>query len=106
MRESCRRLGSGSCYAAGELLDLALGRVQLAEAKAVELFAPLPERDRFVEAGLAAFEPLDDLLELALRRLERRLTRHGRRTFRRSPRRRCVRRSWRPLRSGRSPPWR
>src|SRR6266487_1352823 len=63
------------------LLALALGRVQLAEAKAVELLAPLPQRDRFVEAGLAAFEPLDDLLELALRRLEGWLTRHGRRTL-------------------------
>src|SRR4029453_11506874 len=84
--------------------DLALGRVQLAEAKAVELLAPLPECDRFVEPGLAALEPLDDLLELALRRLERGLTRHGRRTFHRSPRRRCVRLSWRPTPSERSPP--
>ena len=47
-------------------------RVQLRGADAVELLAALPERDRLVEARLAALEPLDDRLELPLGVLERR----------------------------------
>src|SRR5205823_3290827 len=84
-------------------LDLALRGVELDAAEAVELLAALPKRDRLVERGLAALEPLHDLLELALRRLEGRLSRHGRRIFRRSPRCRSERRSRPSLRSARSP---
>jgi len=83
MREIRKALGLGSLDPSRELLDLAVRRVQLAEAKTVKLFASLPQRDRLVEPGLAAFEPLDDLLELALGRFERLLTRHGRRISRR-----------------------
>src|SRR5204863_1582866 len=49
-----------------QLLDLALGGVELLGAEAVELLAALPERERLVEAGVAALEPLDDLDELLL----------------------------------------
>ena len=53
-----------------QLLDSAVGRVELLGANAVELLAALPERDRLVEAGFAALEPLDDRLQLALGVLE------------------------------------
>jgi hypothetical protein len=64
-------LGLDRFDAAGELLDAALRRVELRRADRVELLAALPERDRLVEAGLAALEPLDDRLQLALGVLER-----------------------------------
>jgi hypothetical protein len=63
-------LGLDRFDAAGELLDPALGRVELRRADGVELLAALPERYRLVEAGLAALEPLDDRLQLALGILE------------------------------------
>src|SRR5438046_3691282 len=55
----------------GQLLDLALGGVEPFDTEAVELFAPLPERDCLVEWGLAALQPLDDSLEFLLGFLER-----------------------------------
>src|SRR5829696_986282 len=66
----------GSFDALRELLDLALGRVQLPTAEAVQLLAALPERDRVVQTRVPALEPLDDLLQLSLRRLEGRLVAH------------------------------
>jgi hypothetical protein len=63
-------LGLDRFDAAGELLDAALRRVELRRADRVELLAALPERDRLVEAGLAALEPLDDRLQLTLGVLE------------------------------------
>src|SRR6266508_5074097 len=68
-----RVLGPDRFHAPGELFDTALCGVQTRGAEAVELLASLPERDRLVEACLAAFEPLDDRLELALGVLEARL---------------------------------
>ena len=55
-------LGLDGFDPAGELLDPALRRVELRRAEAIELLAALPERDRLVEARLAALEPLDDRL--------------------------------------------
>jgi hypothetical protein len=69
-RFSSRALGLDRFDAAGKLLDPALGRVELGRADRVELLAALPERDRLVEARLAALEPLDDRLQLALGVLE------------------------------------
>jgi hypothetical protein len=63
-------LGLGRLDAAGELLDLALGRVQALAAEAIELLATLPEPERFVQGDVAALEPLDDLLQLTLSLLE------------------------------------
>ena len=59
--------------AAGELVDSALGGVEPCRAEPVELLASLPERDRLVEARLAALQALDDPFELALSVLEGRL---------------------------------
>jgi hypothetical protein len=67
-----------SFAAAGQLLDLPLGRLEPFQAKAEQLLAALPETDRLVELGLAALEPLDDLLELLLRLLEAQVLVHGR----------------------------
>src|SRR5689334_20792719 len=56
-------LGAGRARPVGappELLDLALRGVELRDARLVELLAPLPERDRLVEPGVAALEALDD----------------------------------------------
>src|SRR5262249_42038465 len=65
--------------AARELLDTSLGGVELRPAERVELFAPLPQAARLVERRLPSFEPVDDLVELRLRLLERplRLLGHG-----------------------------
>src|SRR5207247_2015242 len=95
-------LGFRRLDAASEVLDLPLRRVELAEAQAVQLLAALPQRYRLVERSVAALEPLHDLLELALCRLERRLTRHGRRTSRRRLRRRSARPTRPPPPNGRS----
>src|SRR5438034_10914919 len=54
----------------GQLFDLAVGGVEARYAHLVELLAPLPELDRLVEIGVAALQPLDDLLQLALRVFE------------------------------------
>ncbi len=62
-----RRLGR---ELAAELLDPTLGRVELRDAEAVQLFAPLPQRDRVLERGLAALELSDDALELGASLLE------------------------------------
>src|SRR5215204_3745099 len=70
------RFRSRSLDALRQLLDLALGRIELAAAEAIKLLAALPKRDRLVQAGVAALEPLDDLLELSLRRLEGRVLGH------------------------------
>src|SRR5262249_11520199 len=56
--------GSGGLHALRELLDLALGRVELGPAEAVQLLAALPERDRLVERCMAELQPLDDLFQL------------------------------------------
>lgn len=56
--------------ATGELLDAALRRVELGRADGVELLTAFPERDRLVEARVAALEALDDRLQLALGLLE------------------------------------
>src|SRR5579859_5127267 len=53
-----------------KLLDLALRRVELLAAEAVQLLASFPELDRVVERDVAALEPLDDLSELFLRVFE------------------------------------
>src|SRR5207302_1420639 len=45
--------------------------VELLAAERIELLTALPERERLVERGVALLEPLDDLLELELRLLER-----------------------------------
>src|SRR6187397_2193055 len=66
-------LGLNGLDTPGKLFDSALGRVQFRRAQAIELLAPLPERDRLVEARLAALEALDDPFQLALRVLEGRL---------------------------------
>jgi hypothetical protein len=63
-------LGLNRFDPAGELLDAALRGVELGRADRVELLAALPERDRFVEARLAALEPLDDRFQLPLGVLE------------------------------------
>src|SRR3954452_16600846 len=49
--------------------------VELTDTLLVQLLVPFPELDRLVEAGIAALEPLDDLLQLALGFLERHSTR-------------------------------
>jgi hypothetical protein len=67
------RFRSRSLDALRQLLDLALGCIELAAAEAIKLLAALPEHDRLVQAGVPALEPLDDLLELSLRRFEGRL---------------------------------
>src|SRR6185437_1481160 len=67
-----RLLGS-----ARELLDPALGGVELRLAEGVELLAAFPQLQRLVERRLPAFQALDDLLELGLRLLERSLGRLG-----------------------------
>src|SRR6266545_4682346 len=72
-----KRLGLRGLRAARKLLDLPLGSVELAEAELVELLAALPEADRLVELRVAALQPLDDLLELPLSVLERRLRTHS-----------------------------
>ena len=64
-------LGFGRFDSARQLLDATLGRFELRRADVIELLAALPERDCLVEARLAALEPLDDRLQLALRFLER-----------------------------------
>src|SRR5262245_32384035 len=69
--DSCAALGPNGLDAAGELFDTALGSVELRRADRVELLTSLPERDRLVEARLAALEPLDDRLQFALCFLER-----------------------------------
>src|SRR5215211_5484843 len=53
-----------------ELFDLAFGGVETFLAEAVQLLATLPELQRLVQRRLAAFQPLDDPLELALGLLE------------------------------------
>jgi hypothetical protein len=68
--ERRRVLGLDRFHPAGELLDAALGGVELRRADGIELLSPLPERDRLVEARVAALEPLDDRLQLALGLLE------------------------------------
>jgi hypothetical protein len=65
-------LGLDRFHAAGELFDAALRRVEPRRTESIELLASFPERDRFVEARLAALEAFDDSLELALRVFERR----------------------------------
>ena len=92
-----------------ELLDPAVRGVELGRADAVELLAALPERDRLVEARVAAFEPLDDRLQLASGppRSVGSLTaspRPGRRTSRCRARRRPSRRRRPGRSSGRSRP--
>ena len=69
------QLGTCRLGAAGELFDLPVRRVEPADAELVELLAALPQLDRLVQARFAALEPLDDLLQLALRFFERRLRR-------------------------------
>jgi hypothetical protein len=64
-------LGLNRLDPAGELFDAPLSGVELGGADGVELLPALPERDRLVEARLAALEPLDDRLQLALGLLER-----------------------------------
>src|SRR4029079_17152318 len=54
-----------------EFLDLALGGLQSPAAEAVQLLAALPELERLVERRLAAFQPVDDRLQLLLGLLER-----------------------------------
>src|SRR3954454_2369623 len=49
--------------ATGELFDLARGGVEFAGEEPVGLLAASQGRDRSVEGGIAALEPLDDLLE-------------------------------------------
>jgi hypothetical protein len=66
-------LGLHRFDAACELLDATLRRVELRRADRIELLAALPEGDRLVEACLAALEPVDDRLQLALGFLEGRL---------------------------------
>ena len=72
-RRRPRRKRCRICGALRELLDLALGGLEAREAEAQQLLAALPELDRLVEAGVAALEPLDDLLQLLLGGLERQL---------------------------------
>src|SRR6266498_2251148 len=59
-------LRPGVLRASRELLDLAVRRVELAEAQLVQLLAALPQLDGLVESCVAALQSLDDLLELAL----------------------------------------
>jgi hypothetical protein len=47
-----------------------VGSVEPLAAEAVEGLAALPQRDRLLEPRLSALEPVDDLLQLAFRRLE------------------------------------
>src|SRR5689334_4634777 len=69
-RRSRSALGLNRFDSPCELLDTALGGVELGRADGVELLAALPERDRLVEARVAALEALDDGLQLALGFLE------------------------------------
>ena len=62
--------GAAAFRSLGQLLDLAFGGVELAAAEAVQFLSALPERDRLVQAGVAALEALDDDLQLALGGLE------------------------------------
>src|SRR4029079_8545457 len=57
-------------FAACELLDTPFGGMEPVFTEPVELLAPLPELQRLVERRLAALEPVDDLLELLLGRLD------------------------------------
>ena len=69
---SSRRFGRARLLgSACELLDPALGGVELRLAEGVELLAAFPQLERLVERRLPALEPLHDLLELGLRLLER-----------------------------------
>jgi hypothetical protein len=78
-------LGPNGLDPARELLDPALRRVELGRADAVELFAALPERDRLVEARVAALEPPDDRLQLALGVFEAELAQRVSSTFAPNP---------------------
>src|SRR5581483_10329984 len=49
-----------------ELLDLALGGLELRRAESVELLAALPELERLVERGVAALQPFHDAAQLLL----------------------------------------
>ena len=69
-RDSRPTLGLNRLDALGELFDAALRGIELGRADAVELFAALPEHDRLVQGRVAALEPLDDRLQLALRLVE------------------------------------
>ena len=64
--ERARRGARPSARRARELFDLALHRFELRGAEAVELLAALPEPRQLLDARVAALEPLDDRLELAL----------------------------------------
>jgi hypothetical protein len=68
-----------------ELLDLALGRVELPDAVAIELVASLPESDRVLETRTPALELGHDALQLPLRVLERRRLGHRRVSSTRAP---------------------
>src|SRR5262249_62350494 len=67
------RVGSCLVNLVRKLVDLALRCVESFTAQPVEALAPLPERDRVVERHAAALEALDDLRQLPLGLLERRL---------------------------------
>src|SRR5581483_8403198 len=78
-----------------QLLDLALRSVELRAAERVQLLAAFPESDCLVERHLAAFQPLDDLLELRLSLLEGRLRlAHGLTSSTRAPNAPSARVTW------------
>lgn len=63
----------GRCRAravARQLLDPELRRPQALGAQAIQLLAAPEQRDRVVDRNVAALEPGDDVLELALELLE------------------------------------
>src|SRR5512138_3856484 len=76
----CRRFAvtSRGGVPGAELLDLELGTVEALDARAVELLSAPPERERLVQRHVAALEPRDELVQLALEVLERGLGVHGR----------------------------
>ena len=71
------RLVSRPRIAGNQLLDLQLGALEASDALLVELLAAPEKGDRIVHGHVAALEPRDDLLELALELFERPLLAHA-----------------------------
>ena len=65
-----RRLGLSFGYAARELFDLSFGCLEPLTAELVERLSAFPQCECLVERRVASLQPLDDVLELLLRRLE------------------------------------
>ena len=78
----------GRCHAravARQLLDPELRRLQTLDAQAEQLLAASEEGDRVVDRNVAALEPRDDVVELALELLERPLLAQLRTSSTRAP---------------------